>query len=78
MEHNQTLVRKRVRITHKADLSLLSASLLNRLEAACSNSRDPVKVLSMGGNIYIEEGQIVVHMNVTLEPKQLGYDFEYD
>lgn len=78
MEHNQTLVRKRVRITHKADLSLLSATLLNRLEAACRNSRDPVKVLSMGGNIYIEEGQIVVHMNVTLEPKQLGYDFEYD
>ena len=65
MEHNQTLVRKRVRITHKADLSLLSAALLNRLEAACRNSRDPVKVLSMGGNIYIEEGQIV-------------YNFEYD
>ena len=78
MEHNQTLVRKRVRITHKADLSLLSASLLNRLEAACRNSRDPVKVLSMGGNIYIEEGQIVIHMNVTLEPKQLGYNFEYN
>lgn len=78
MEHNQTLVRKRIRITHKADLSLLSASLLNRLEAACRNSRDPVKVLSMGGNIYIEEGQIVVHVNVTLEPKQLGYNFEYD
>lgn len=48
MEHNQTLVRKRVRITHKADLSLLSAALLNRLEAACCNSRDPVNVLSMG------------------------------
>lgn len=78
MEYNQTLVRKRTRITHKTDLSSFSASLLNRLEAACRNSRDPVKVLSMGGNIYIEEGQIVVHMNVELEPKQLGYDFEYD
>jgi hypothetical protein len=32
----------------------------------------------MGGNIYIEEGQIVVHVEVTLEPKQLGYNFEYD
>lgn len=78
MEHNQTLVRKRIRITHKADMSLLTSSLINRLEIACRNSRDPVRVLLMGGNIYIEEGQIVVHMNVTLEPKQLGYDFEYD
>lgn len=78
MEYNQTLVRKRTRITHKTDLSLFSASLLNRLEAACRNSRDPVKVLSIGGNICIEEGQIVVHMNVELEPKELGYSFEYD
>lgn len=78
MEYNQTLVKKRTRITHKADLSLLSGSVLRRLEAACRNSRDPVKVLSMGGNIYIEDGQIVVHINVTLEPKQLGYVFEYD
>lgn len=78
MEHNQTLVRKRVRITHKADLSLLSAALLNRLEAACRNSRDPVGVLSIGANVYIEEGQVVVHMNITLEPKQLDYAFEYD
>lgn len=78
MEHNQTLVRKRTRITHKVDLSLVSAALLSRLEAACRNSRDPVKVLSMGANVFIEEGQIVVHAEVTLEPKQLGYSFEYD
>lgn len=78
MENNQTLVRKRTRITHKVDLSLVRAALLNRLEAACRNSRDPVRVLSIGANVYVEEGQVVVHMNVTLEPKQLGYDFEYD
>lgn len=78
MEYNQTLVRKRTRITHKVDLSLVRAALLNRLEAACRNSRDPVRVLSIGANVYVEEGQVVVHMNVTLEPKQLGYDFEYD
>ena len=78
MENNQTLVRKRTRITHKVDLSLVRAALLNRLEAACRNSRDPVRVLSIGANVYVEEGQVVVHMNVTLKPKQLGYDFEYD
>ena len=78
MENNQTLVRKRTRITHKVDLSLVRAALLNRLEAACRNSRDLVRVLSIGANVYVEEGQVVVHMNVTLEPKQLGYDFEYD
>lgn len=78
MENNQTLVRKRTCITHKVDLSLVSAALLGRLEAACRNSRDPVKVLSMGANVFIEEGQIVVHVEVTLEPKQLGYAFEYD
>ena len=78
MEYNQTLVRKRTRITHKVDLSLVRAALLNRLEAACRNSRDPVRVLSIGANVYIEEGQVVVHMNITLEPKQLGYAFEYD
>ena len=78
MEYNKTLVRKRTRITHKVDLSLVSAALLCRLEAACRNSRDPVKVLSMGANVFIEEGQIVVHAEVTLEPKQLGYNFEYD
>lgn len=78
MEYNQTLVRKRTRITHKVDLSLVRAALLNRLEAACRNSRDPVRVLSIGANVYVEEGQVVVHMNVTLKPKQLGYDFEYD
>lgn len=78
MENNQTLVRKRTRITHKVDLSLVSAALLGRLEAACRNSRDPVKVLSMGASVFIEEGQIVVHVEVTLEPKQLGYAFEYD
>lgn len=78
MENNQTLVRKRTRITHKVDLSLARAALLNRLEAACRNSRDPVRVLSIGANVYVEEGQVVVHMNVTLKPKQLGYDFEYD
>ena len=78
MENNQTLVRKRTRITHKVDLSLVSAALLGRLETACRNSRDPVKVLSMGANVFIEEGQIVVHVEVTLEPKQLGYAFEYD
>ena len=60
MEYNQTLVRKRTRITNKTDLSLFSASLLNRLEAACRNSRDPVKVLSIGGNIYIEDGVVSV------------------
>lgn len=78
MEYNQTLVKKRTRITHKADMSLLTSSLINRLEIACRNSRDPVKVLSAGGNLYIEEGQLVVHINVELEPKQLGYAFEYD
>ena len=78
MEYNQTLVRKRTRITHKVDLSLVRAALLNRLEAVCRNSRDPVRVLSIGANVYIEEGQVVVHMNVTLEPQQLGYAFEYD
>ena len=78
MENNKTLVRKRTRIPHKVDLSLIRAALLNRLEAACHNSRDPVRVLSIGGNIYIEDGQIVVHMNIELEPKQLGYNFEYD
>ena len=78
MEYNQTLVRKRTRITHKVDLTLVRTALLNRLEAACRNSRDPVRVLSIGANVYIEEGQVVVHMNVTLDPKQLGYAFEYD
>lgn len=78
MEYNQTLVRKRTRITHKVDLSRVRDALLNRLEAACRNSRDPVRVLSIGANVYIEEGQVVVHMNITLEPKQLGYAFEYD
>lgn len=78
MENIQTLVRKRTRITHKVDLSRVHDALLNRLEAACLNSRDPVRVLSIGANVYVEEGQVVVHMNVKLEPKQLGYDFEYD
>lgn len=78
MENNKTLVRKRTRITHKVDLSLVSAALLSRLEAACRNSRDPVKVLSMGANVFVEDGQVVVCVEVTLEPKQLGYAFEYD
>ena len=66
MENDKTLVRKRTRIAHKVDLSLIRAALLNRLEAACRNSRDPVRVLSIGGNIYIEDGQIVVHMNIEM------------
>lgn len=29
MKYNQTLVKKRTRITHKADMSLLTSSLIN-------------------------------------------------
>lgn len=78
MEYQQLNAIKRKRLTHRIDLSEFSAPLINCINASCDNSRDPVRLVALSGNIFNEEGELVIYATAELTPQQSNYGFEYD